>query len=168
MHHTSHRTPYTIHNTHHIHYAGVAQEYIIRQLQMEEAMVTNHQLEIKRYQEDTQKMRGQIERLQTPDGRIMHAEVRIGDSVVMMGEASDDNPPIPAMLHLYLEDADAAYRRALAAGATSLREPEDQFYGDRTSGVQDAFGNQWWLATHIEDVPADEMQRWADARARQA
>jgi PhnB protein len=67
------------------------------------------------------------------------------------------------MLHLYLEDADAAYQRALDAGATSLREPEDQFYGDRTAGVKDDFGNQWWLATHIEDVTPEEMQRRADA-----
>jgi PhnB protein len=107
------------------------------------------------------------ERIQMPDGRIMHAEVRIGDSVVMMGEAADSQAAMPAMLHIYLEDADAAYRRALAAGATSLREPEDQFYGDRTAGVQDAFGNQWWLATHIEDVSAEEMQRRAKAQAPQ-
>ena len=105
----------------------------------------------------------ETERMQSPDGPIMHAEVRIGDSVVMMGEAGEDTPPMPAMLHLYLEDADAAYQRALDAGATSLREPEDQFYGDRTAGVKDDFGNQWWLATHIEDVTPEEMQRRADA-----
>jgi PhnB protein len=71
------------------------------------------------------------------------------------------------MLHLYLEDTDAAYRRALAAEATSLQGPADQFYGDRTAGVQDAFGNQWWMATHIEDVSAEEMQRRAEAQTSQ-
>lgn len=109
----------------------------------------------------------ETERMQRPDGSIMHAEVRIGDSVVMLGEATGDHERMPAMLHVYLEDTDAAYRRALAAGATSLQEPEDQFYGDRTGGVQDAFGNQWWLATHVEDVSPEEMQRRAAAQARQ-
>lgn len=107
------------------------------------------------------------ERIEAPDSSIIHAEVRIGDSVVMMGDAGENNPPMQTMLHLYLEDCDAAYRRALAAGATSLREPEDQFYGDRTGGVKDAFGNQWWFATRIEDVPSEVIQRRADALARQ-
>ena len=111
---------------------------------------------------------GEMVRMRSPGGSIMHAEVRIGNSMVMMGEAGENNPPMPAMLHLYLEDADAAYRRALEAGATSLREPEDQFYGDRTAGVKDDFGNQWWLATHIEDVTPEEMQRRAEARGQQA
>lgn len=92
-------------------------------------------------------------------GRIMHAEVKIGDSVLMMGESNDNFPPMPAMLHLYLEDVDAAYERAVAAGAASLREPTDEFYGDRAGGVQDAYGNQWWLATHVEDVSEEEMVR---------
>lgn len=93
------------------------------------------------------------------EGHIMHAEVKIGDSVLMMGESNDNLPPMPAMLHLYLEDVDAAYERAVAAGAASLREPTDEFYGDRAGGVQDAYGNQWWLATHVEDVSEEEMVR---------
>jgi uncharacterized glyoxalase superfamily protein PhnB len=93
-----------------------------------------------------------------PDGNIMHAEVRIGDSVVMMGNAANSEP-FPGMLHVYVEDTDAHYERALNAGATSLRAPVDEFYGDRTGGVQDPFGNQWWFATHIEDVSPEEMQR---------
>lgn len=101
------------------------------------------------------------ERLERPDGSIMHAEVQIGDSVVMLAQADDDEQTRPAMLHLYLEDADATYRQALAAGATSLQEPADQFYGDRSAGVQDTFGNQWWLATHVEDVSPEEMMRRA-------
>ena len=109
----------------------------------------------------------EIQRMTRPDGTISHAEVRIGDSVVMMGKASGDFKHMPAMLHLYVEDTDAVYRRALQAGATSLREPEDQFYGDRTGGVQDSFGNQWWIATHIEDVSADEMAKRAADRAKQ-
>ena len=90
---------------------------------------------------------------------VRHAEMRIGDSMLMLGEAPDE--PVPGMLHLYMPDADAVYKRALAAGATSLREPTDMFYGDRTAGVKDAFGNQWWIATHIEDVPPEEIARRA-------
>ncbi len=99
------------------------------------------------------------EPFQQPDGRIMHAEVKIGDSVVMMGEPSADVKPMPAMLHLYVPEVDATYRRAIEAGATSLREPANQFYGDRSAGVVDASGNQWWISTHVEDVSLDEMKR---------
>jgi len=70
------------------------------------------------------------------------------------------------MLHVYVPDADAVYRRALDAGALSLREPADQFYGDRTGGVQDEFGNQWWMATHKEDVSDDEIARRMAAPTR--
>jgi PhnB protein len=105
------------------------------------------------------------ERHMRPDGKIMHAEVKIGDSVVMMGEASDAFKAMPASIHLYLEDVDAAYKRALRAGGKSLREPTDQFYGDRSAGVEDAAGNQWWLATHVEDVSPEEMQRRQEAMA---
>jgi uncharacterized glyoxalase superfamily protein PhnB len=93
----------------------------------------------------------------------MHAEVRIGDSVVMMGEPSNASDAIPALFFLYVDDVDAAYQRAIEAGATSMREPEDQFYGDRRAAVLDTSGNQWWLATHVEDVPADELQKRASA-----
>lgn len=102
-------------------------------------------------------------RMAGADGSITHAEVRIGDSMVMMGQAGEEVPAKPAMLHLYVEDSDEMYRQAVAAGATSVREPADEFYGDRTAGVQDRFGNQWWLATHVEDVPFEEMQRRAAA-----
>jgi len=86
-----------------------------------------------------------------PDGSVMHAEVKIGDSIVMMGEGADSKN-FPGMLHLYMEDVDAVYQRAVQAGAKSLREPADQPYGDRSGGVEDAFGNQWWISTHIQDV----------------
>ncbi len=102
-------------------------------------------------------------RMGPPGGPVMHAEVHIGDSVIMLADAGGENPPIPAMIHLYVEDADATYQRALQAGATSLREPADQFYGDRSGGVRDAFGNQWWVATHVEDVSPEEMEKRAAA-----
>jgi len=88
----------------------------------------------------------------SPDGVVHHAEIRVGDSVVEMGEAHGKYPPMPAMFYLYVPDADAVYRRALAAGATSISEPTDQTYGDRSAGVKDAFGNTWYIATHIKDV----------------
>jgi len=108
------------------------------------------------------------ERHMRPDGAIMHAEVRIGDSIVMMGEASDEFKAMPTSIHLYVENVDAAYKRAVQAGGTSLREPADQFYGDRSAGVQDACGNQWWIATHVEDVSPEEMQRRQEAMATQS
>jgi len=104
-----------------------------------------------------------LERMEAPDGTVMHAEVKIGDSMIMMGEASDKYPPMPAGLYLYVKDTDAVYRRALDAGATSLMEPADQFYGDRNAGVRDSSGNLWWIGTHIEDVPAEEMKKRAQA-----
>lgn len=109
----------------------------------------------------------EIHRMARPDGTIMHAEVKIGDSRVMIGEAQGEFTPMLAMLHLYVNDTDAVYRQALQAGATSLREPEDQFYGDRIGGVRDSFGNQWWMATHIEDVSSEEMTRRAAEQAKQ-
>jgi PhnB protein len=101
-------------------------------------------------------------RMNRPDGSIQHAEVQIGDSRVMLGEPTDQWGASPATIHLYLDDCDAIYERALDAGATSLREPTDEFYGDRMGGVRDPLGNSWWIATHIEDVPDDEMARRAE------
>lgn len=89
----------------------------------------------------------EIERLPGLDGGIMHAEVRIGDSIVMMGQSNDNNPPLRCMLYIYLDDADAAHQSAVQAGGTSLQDPENTFCGDRTAGVQDEFSNQWWMAT---------------------
>jgi PhnB protein len=87
-----------------------------------------------------------------PDGSVQHAEVKIGDSIVMMGEGGPGGKHFPGMLHLYMEDVDAVYQRAMQAGAKSVREPADQPYGDRSGGVEDAFGNQWWISTHTKDV----------------
>jgi PhnB protein len=103
-------------------------------------------------------------RMPGPQGNVMHAEVRVGDSILMLSDASDEQPPTAVMLYLYVEDADAVYRRALQAGATSLAEPADQFWGDRTGAVQDPFGNRWWIATRIEDVSPEELGRRMSAQ----
>ena len=100
-----------------------------------------------------------LDRHDGPDGRMMHAALQLGDSKLMMGQAAGEWPAMPAMIHLYVEDADALFRQAVAAGAEVLREPEDQFYGDRSAGVKDPCGNQWWISTHVEDVTAEEMTR---------
>ena len=106
-------------------------------------------------------------RMPQPDGRIGHAEILFGDSVIML---ADEHPEkeihspkhfggSPISLMLYVEDCDAVYQQALTAGAKSLREPADQFYGDRMAGVEAPFGFQWWLGTHIKDVSMEEMQK---------
>jgi PhnB protein len=107
-------------------------------------------------------------RLPGPDGRLGHAEVRVGDSVVMLADASTPGDVMPAMLHLYVEDSDALYKRAIERGAASLREPKTEFYGDRMAGVQDALGNKWYFATHVEDVSDEEMTRRAAELAASA
>jgi PhnB protein len=98
-----------------------------------------------------------------PDGTIQHAEVMIGDSVVMLADAGGPWKPMQANINLYVEDCDGTYRRAMEAGGKSLREPATQFYGDRSAGVEDPWGNLWWISTHVEDVPAEEMERRAKA-----
>ena len=100
----------------------------------------------------------------TPDGDVMHAEARIGDSVVMIGGAGEKWPPIPAALHIYVEDVDALHRRAVEWGATSVSGPADQFYGDRSATVKDDSGTTWFISTHVEDVSEDEMARRMAAR----
>ncbi len=98
--------------------------------------------------------------MRLPDGRVMHASILVGNSMLMLAEAKPPEwPGQPASFYLYLPDCDAAYQRALAAGAMSIMEPADQFYGDRHGGVKDSCGNSWWIATHIEDVSAEEMER---------
>ncbi len=112
---------------------------------------------------------GATERLRMTDdaGWVNHAEIQIGDSCIMMAdEAPQMNAYSPEHYHgspvsimLYTEDCDATYRQSIAAGAASLREPADQPYGDRMSGVQDPFGYKWWIATHIRDVSKDELEK---------
>lgn len=109
----------------------------------------------------------ETERMARPDGTIMHAEVRIGDSAVMMGEPMGEFQPMPGSIYVYVNDTDAAYRRALEAGATSVMEPADMFYGDRNAGVKDSCGNIWWIATHVEDVSPEELRRRAEKVMKQ-
>ncbi len=94
----------------------------------------------------------EVAKYASPDGVVHHAVVKVGDSVLEMGEAHGKNEPMEAMFYLYVPDMEAVYRQALAAGATSFQEPTDQPYGDRNAGVQDAFGNKWYIATHFKDV----------------
>jgi uncharacterized glyoxalase superfamily protein PhnB len=94
----------------------------------------------------------ELARYASPEGVVHHAEVRVGDSVVEMGEANGPYQPMQSMFYMYVPDCDAVYRRALAAGAKSIQEPADQPYGDRSGGVTDPFGNTWYIATHISDV----------------
>jgi uncharacterized glyoxalase superfamily protein PhnB len=94
----------------------------------------------------------EISKYASPDGVVHHAEIRVGDSVVEMGEAHGPYQPLPSMFYMYVPDCDAVYRRALAAGAKSLHELADQPYGDRNGAVTDPFGNIWYLATHVKDV----------------
>ena len=98
-------------------------------------------------------------RMARPDGGVMHADVKIGDSIVMMGEAMGEWKPKPCSLYLYVEDVDAVYQRAIDAGGTKVREPSNQFYGDRTGGVIDPCGNYWGIATHVEDVSHEEKTK---------
>jgi uncharacterized glyoxalase superfamily protein PhnB len=102
-------------------------------------------------------------RMTMPDGAIMHAQVHIGESSIMMGMAPPGHDVISAMLYVYVPDVDAAYRRAINAGATSVRGLTDEFYGDRVGAVKDTDGNQWYIATHKEDVPTDELAKRAAA-----
>jgi PhnB protein len=108
-------------------------------------------------------------RMGGPDGRVGHAELALGDSVIMLSDGFPDmgvrDPKsiggTATTIHVYVEDADAVFAAALAAGAKELRAVEDQFYGDRSGQFEDPFGHRWNVATHVEDVPPDEMQRRA-------
>ena len=108
----------------------------------------------------------EVHRMNRSDGTIGHAELRIGDSVIMLSEANTEWPANPGGVYVYVPDVDATYQKALAAGATSLRAPEDQFYGDRGAGIRDASGVTWWIGTHVEDVSPAEMQKRMAAATR--
>jgi PhnB protein len=101
----------------------------------------------------------EIMRMPGPDGAVVHAEVNIGNSRLMLGEIMQANTPSSSYFYLYVSDADAAYKRALGAGAKSVSEPTDQFWGDRMGTVTDPFGNNWSLATHREDPTPEEMAK---------
>jgi len=97
--------------------------------------------------------------MKDPQGNVRHAELRVGDSMLMLGQARDEWKSRPMSFYLYLPDVDAAYKSAVAAGGKSLQEPNNHFYGDRSGGVEDPQGNYWWVATHVEDVSPEEMEK---------
>lgn len=113
----------------------------------------------------------EIMRMPGPDGKIGHAELKIGDSVIMLAdenlEMGHKGPRTfggsPVSLLLYVENVDRVVKNAVEAGSKLVRPVADQFYGDRTGGLVDPFGHEWYLATHIEDVSPDEMKKRADA-----
>lgn len=101
--------------------------------------------------------------LRRSDGRLWNAELALGGATIFVAEATSDDMHRPVFVHVYVPDAQAAYARALDAGAQSIMAPEDHFYGDHAGGVADACGNWWWIATHKEDVSDDELARRAVA-----
>jgi PhnB protein len=110
----------------------------------------------------------ETERITMPDGSIGHAEIRLGDSVIMVSDAKGEQyKPMPTGIYLYVDDCDATYKRALQVGAISIMEPKDQFYGDRSCGIKDQFGNQWWIATRKEDLSPEEYAKRKEDFMRQ-
>ena len=118
----------------------------------------------------------ELMRMPAPEGRIGHAEVKIGDSIVMLADETlgmgYKSPRTlggsPISLLLYVEDVDRAVDRAVAAGAKLTRPVADQFYGDRTGGIEDPFGHQWYVATHVEDVSPEEMRKRSEEKMTEA
>jgi uncharacterized glyoxalase superfamily protein PhnB len=102
------------------------------------------------------------EPMKRPDGKVMHATMKIGDSLVMLGEESETMKAMPCQLHLYVPNADSVYQLAVKAGGKSEMEPADMFYGDRCGTVKDPGGNSWTIATHKEDVAPQELKKRAE------
>ena len=100
--------------------------------------------------------------IKQPDGLVMHAQVKIGDSLVMIADEMEMTKATPSTLYLYVPNVDATYQRAVKAGGKPIMEPTDMFYGDRSGGVKDPSDNSWFLATHKEDVAPQEMQKRAE------
>ena len=108
----------------------------------------------------------EIETHQLPDGRIMNAIVKIGDSMVFIGERPAEAKAWPGMLYMYVEDVDSTFRKAVDAGGKVIAEPADQFYGERSGAIEDPSGNQWWIAMHIEDLSNEELLSRAEKRGK--
>ena len=110
-------------------------------------------------------------RMAAPDDKVGHAELEIGDSMIMLADEAPDMDArspravggTPVSLHVYVEDVDSVFERAVQAGAKGLRPVEDRFYGDRSGSFEDPYGHRWHVATHVEDIPADEMEERAAA-----
>jgi PhnB protein len=117
----------------------------------------------------------ELYRMAGPDGKIWHAEVEIGDSKLMLSDefsemghrSAKTMGGTPVSLMMYVEDADAAFKRAVDAGATSIMPPETMFWGDRFAKIADPFGNEWQIATHVEDVSPEEMKRRSEEAMKQ-
>jgi PhnB protein len=109
----------------------------------------------------------ELMRFDGPDGKVAHAELKLGDSLVMLSDECDETGQraprtlggTPVGLMFYVEDVDAVVERAVSAGAKLVRPVKDQFYGDRSGGVEDPFGHSWYVATHVEDVAPEEMEK---------
>lgn len=107
----------------------------------------------------------EIYRKERPDGGITHAEMRVGDSMLMLGEATPQFGPMATSIYLYVADSDSVYQRALSVGGISVFPITTLPNGERYGGVKDLFGNIWWIATHVEDVPPEEEEkRWKEFR----
>jgi uncharacterized glyoxalase superfamily protein PhnB len=102
-----------------------------------------------------------------PGGIVGHAQLKIGDSMLMISDATKEHPAAPCMIYMYVKDVDSLYERAVKAGGESIMKPADMFYGDRNAGVKDSSGMQWWIATHKEDVAPAEVEKRAAAAVKQ-
>lgn len=98
-----------------------------------------------------------VERMED-HGKIMHAEFKIGDTIIMIGNGNENSKLFPGMLYVYVEDTDETYQKAINAGAKSIMEPQDKFYGDRNAAVEDCCGNQWWIATHRVTLTKEQLK----------
>lgn len=107
------------------------------------------------------------EPLKRPDGTIMHAQVKIGDSRIMIAEENEMSKATASSLYIYVPDVDSVFRQAVRAGGKTIMEPTDMFYGDRSGGVKDSSGNSWFVATHKEDVAPQELTKRAEAFIKQ-
>ena len=105
--------------------------------------------------------------IKRPDGSIMHAQVLIGDSRIMIAEENEMTKATASTLYLYVPDVDSVFRQAVKSGGQAIMEPSDMFYGDRSGGVKDPSGNSWFIATHKEDVTGQELQKRAEAFVKQ-
>ncbi len=111
----------------------------------------------------------EIEMHTMPDGKIINAQIRIGDSMILIADAPKEmgeRKLMPTMLYMYVNDADAVYKSAIQAGGKSIMEPADQFYGDRVGAVEDMAENQWWIATHKEEMSQEDLIKRAVQRKR--
>jgi PhnB protein len=98
-------------------------------------------------------------RMDAPGGKIGHAEIEVGDSVIMVADPDERDTTAKAMLHLYVDDVDSVFQHAVAAGGTAESAPETHFYGDRSGTIRDGWGNRWYISTHVEDVTPEEMTK---------